>query len=282
MKGSFLVKMHTYLGLIAVAVLFSTANAAMPGGGYTGDGGVALDVPYVPTPPELVTRMLELAHTRADDIHYDLGSGDGRIVVAAARDFHVKKGVGVDLDPLRIAEANENAKKSGVSDRVTFHRGDLFQMDFKEASVLTMYLLPAINLQLRPKILSEMRPGSRVVSHSFTMDDWEPDAHEVVDGRNIYLWIIPAKVAGTWQWQIGNQTYSATLSQQYQVATGELLAGGAKAAIVQSVINGENISFEATLPGAQTMQFTGKVNGNSIDAIVNVGGKSTPVTAKKI
>ena len=275
-------KMHKRIGLLGIAAVFMTFSA-VAATKYTGEGGVELDVPYVPTPQELVDRMLKLGGVTADDIHYDLGSGDGRIVVTAARDLKVKKGVGVDLDPVRIAEANENAKKAGVTDRVTFHRGDLFQMDFKEATVLTMYLLPEVNLKLRPKILDEMKPGSRVVSHAFTMGDWQPDKHEVVDSRNIYLWIVPAKVAGSWTWQAGNDTYKADLKQQYQMLSGTLTLPGGKAVPIESpVLSGDNITFAATVPGqAAPLRFSGKVAGNTIDAAVDVGGKSTKVTAKK-
>ena len=275
-------KMHNRIGLLGIAAVFMTFSA-VAATKYTGEGGVELDVPYVPTPQELVDRMLKLGSVTAGDIHYDLGSGDGRIVVTAARDMKVKKGVGVDLDPVRIAEANENAKKAGVTDRVTFHRGDLFAMDFKEASVLTMYLLPEVNLKLRPKILDEMKPGSRVVSHAFTMGDWQPDKHEVVDSRNIYLWIVPAKVAGSWTWQVGGDTYKADLKQQYQMASGTLtLPGGRQVPVESPVLSGENLSFAATVPGTSApLRFSGKVAGTTIDGSMDLSGKTSKVTAKK-
>jgi precorrin-6B methylase 2 len=275
-------KMHKSIGLLGIAAVFMTFSA-VAATKYTGEGGVELDVPYVPTPQELVDRMLKLGSVTASDVHYDLGSGDGRIVVTAARDLKVKKGVGVDLDPVRIAEANENAKKAGVTDRVTFHRGDLFAMDFREASVLTMYLLPEVNLKLRPKILDEMKPGSRVVSHAFTMGDWQPDKHEVVDSRNIYLWIVPAKVAGSWTWQVGNETYKADLKQQYQMAEGTLtLPSGKQVPIESPVLTGDNIAFAATVPGATApLRFSGKVTGSSMDGAMDLSGKSAKVTAKK-
>jgi precorrin-6B methylase 2 len=275
-------KMHKHIGLVGIAAVFMTFSA-VAATKYTGEGGVELDVPYVPTPQELVDRMLKLANVGPDDIHYDLGSGDGRIVVTAARDMKVKKGVGVDLDPVRIAEANENAKKAGVTDRVTFKQADLFQMDFSEASVMTMYLLPEVNLKLRPKILDEMKPGSRIVTHAFTMGDWQPDKHEVVDSRNIYLFIVPAKVAGTWTWQVGNETYKVDLKQQYQMASGNLtLPNGKQVPIESPVLAGANITFAATVPGAAApLRFSGKVSGNSIEGAMDVAGKSTKVTAKK-
>jgi len=152
-----------------------------------------LDVPYVPTPQTVVDAMLSVAAVNKDDVVYDLGCGDGRIVITAAKK-HGARGVGVDIDPDRIQEANANAKTEGVSDRVKFIEQDLFQTDFKDASVVTLYLLPYINLKLRPKLLSELKPGTRVVSHAFDMGDWKPDKTETVDGnRTIYFWIIPEK-----------------------------------------------------------------------------------------
>jgi ribosomal protein L11 methylase PrmA len=152
-----------------------------------------LDVPYVPTPQTVVDAMLSLAAVNKDDVVYDLGCGDGRIVITAAKKYGAR-GVGVDIDPDRIQEANANAKLAGISDRVKFIELDLFQTDFKEATVVTLYLLPSINLKLRPKLLSELKAGTRVVSHAFDMGDWKPDKTESVNGdRTIYFWIIPEK-----------------------------------------------------------------------------------------
>lgn len=135
---------------------------------------LVLDVPYVPTPQEVVDGMLELADVKKGEVVYDLGCGDGRIVITAAKKFGAT-GIGVDLNPERIEEANANAVEAKVTDKVTFHEGDLFKFDFSKADVLTLYLLPDVNLKLKPKILAEMKPGSRVVSHAFNMGDWEPD-----------------------------------------------------------------------------------------------------------
>ena len=151
-----------------------------------------LDVPYVPTPTEVVDGMLQLAKVNKNDVVYDLGCGDGRIVITAAKKFGAT-GIGVDLNPVRIKEAKENALEAEVEDKVTFHEGDLFEFDFSKASVLTLYLLPEVNLKLMPKILSEMKPGSRVVSHAFDMGEWKPDRRANVDGNMIYLWIVPER-----------------------------------------------------------------------------------------
>lgn len=155
------------------------------------------DVPYVPTPQNVVDEMLTLANVTKNDVVYDLGCGDGRLVITAVKKFGAKRGFGVDIDPQRIAESNANAKSAGVTDRVSFAVQDLFQTDLKEASVVTLYLLPAVNLKLRPKLLSELRPGTRVVSHSFDMGDWKPEKTLVVQpgGQILHLWIIPEKGA---------------------------------------------------------------------------------------
>ncbi len=148
-----------------------------------------LDVPYVPTQQETVEKMLEMAGVKAGDIVYDLGCGDGRIVITAAKKFGAT-GVGVDLNPQRIKEANENAKAAGVEDKVRFVEGNLFDFDFSEANVVTMYLLPSVNLKLRPKLQKELKPGSRIVSHDFDMGDWEAEKVEEVGYDTIYLWTI--------------------------------------------------------------------------------------------
>ncbi len=149
----------------------------------------ALDVPYVPTDQAVVEEMLRMAGVKAGDVVYDLGCGDGRIVITAAKKFGAT-GVGVDLNPQRIQEANANAREAGVTDKVKFVEGNLFDFDFSKANVVTMYLLPSVNLKLRPKLQKELKPGSRIVSHDFDMGDWE--AEQVVEKKNatIYLWTI--------------------------------------------------------------------------------------------
>jgi SAM-dependent methyltransferase len=148
------------------------------------------DVVYVPTPQEVVEGMLELAQVKGDDILYDLGSGDGRIPITAARKYSTR-GVGIDINPERIAEANQNAQEAGVANKVEFRQADLFETDFSEATVVTLYLLPELNLKLRPKLLQELKPGTRIVSHAFDMGDWKPERTVRVSGKTIYLWIVP-------------------------------------------------------------------------------------------
>lgn len=177
------------LGL-CIAPLGSAAVAAT--GKFVGDGGIPLDAPYVPTPQPVVDTMLRIASVGTNDIVYDLGSGDGRLVISAVRDFGAKKGVGVDIDPVRIKEANANARGAGVADRVTFHEKDLFRFDFTEATVLTMYLLPEMIAKLRPQLIA-MAPGTRIVAHDFSIPDWEPEKTEQVGTATIYFYTVPAR-----------------------------------------------------------------------------------------
>lgn len=152
----------------------------------------AQDVIYVPTRDTVVDAMLKLADVNANDVVYDLGSGDGRIVIAAAKKYGAR-GVGIDIDPERISESNANAIDAGVTDKVKFIEADLFESDFSEASVVTLYLLGRLNERLKPMLMEQLKPGSRVVSHAFDMGDWEPEETQTVDGTTIYLWTIPEK-----------------------------------------------------------------------------------------
>lgn len=177
---------------ILLVLLFLSAGSFVPVRAQFDDG---LDVPYVPTPPEVVEAMLKLGEVKKSDLVIDLGCGDGRIVVAAAKDFGAR-GIGYDLNPERIKEATENATRAGVQDRAKFFEKNLFDAEIKDANVVTLYLLPSVNEKLKPRLLAELKPGTRVVSHSFDMGDWKPDQQKDVNGRKIYLWIIPARTAG--------------------------------------------------------------------------------------
>jgi SAM-dependent methyltransferase len=170
-------------------LLFAAALAIPAAAQYEESG----DVPYVPTPPEVVEGMLKLAGVKSTDVVYDLGCGDGRIVVMAAEKFGAR-GVGIDINPERIREAEENAKRAGVTGKVRFIQGNLFDADIHEATVVTLYLLSSVNLKLRPKLIRELRPGARVVSNTFDMGDWKPDKEIEVNGRRVYLWTITEKL----------------------------------------------------------------------------------------
>ena len=174
--------MRTFLALAAAIVLAAPAVAREQ----------TPDVIYVPTPYEVVDEMLRLANVRKGDVLYDLGSGDGRIPVTAAKRFGVRA-VGIDIDPQRIKEATENAKKHGVGKLVTFKQEDLFKTDFKDATVVTLYLLPDLNVKLRPRLLNELKPGTRIVSHQFDMGTWKPEKKVELNGRVVYLWTVPER-----------------------------------------------------------------------------------------
>ena len=174
--------------LLAVLACAAVAGALA----YAQQTAVKKDVPYVPTPETVVEEMLKMAEVGKTDVVYDLGCGDGRIVITAAQKYGAR-GVGYDIDPQRISESNANAAKAGVTDRVKFSVQDLFTADFKEATVVTLYLLPEVNLRLRPKLLAELKPGTRIVSHAFDMGDWKPDKTAEIDGRMIYFWVVPEK-----------------------------------------------------------------------------------------
>lgn len=244
-------------------------------------------VPYVPTPQEVVERMLQIARVGPNDYLIDLGSGDGRIVITAAKK-HGARGFGVDLNPERIRESNENARKAGVTARVAFHQRDLFATDLGQATVITMYLLPRVNLELRPKLL-ELKPGTRVVSHDFSMDDWKPDVHVVMDAgdkhggsggkSDIYFWVIPAKVAGTWRWELlvadKPLPYEVELEQKYQMISGSARAGGRAVKLQGARLRGEELhfSFTAEIDGAPVRhEFHGKVSGDAVRGTVQLSG----------
>jgi len=215
-----------------------------------------LDVPYVPSDDEVVEAMLKLAGVGPKDLLYDLGSGDGRIVIAAAK-RHGARAIGIEMDPLRIADAMEYAGDEGVECQVDFLEEDLFDTDLSPATVVTMYLLESINAQLRPRLLETLRPGSRIISHAFDMGDWQPDQCMRLNGATIYKWVVPAHVAGTWQWAGADGTpYQATLQQHYQEITGEAQADGAPAELQNARLEGATLSLELHLESGQVKHFT--------------------------
>jgi SAM-dependent methyltransferase len=175
-----------FLGVLLVLGLLPAAGISQQAGTLRQP-----DVIYVPTPQEVVDAMLKMAGVHGGDVVYDLGCGDGRVVVTAAKQYGVR-GVGIDINPERIAEAKENIKKNGVGNLVTLRNEDLFEADIKEASVVTLYLLTSLNLKLRPKLWRDLKPGTRIVSHSFEMGDWKPEKEMMVSGHPIYMWRVPA------------------------------------------------------------------------------------------
>jgi hypothetical protein len=244
-------------------------------------------VPYVPTPQEVVDRMLEISKVDSRDYLIDLGSGDGRIVITAAKK-HGTRGFGVDLNPDRINESNENAKLAGVTDKVAFYQRNLFETDLSQATVITMYLLPRVNLELRPKLLA-LAPGTRLVSHDFDMGDWKPDAQASLEVKDkyggaggtseVYYWVVPARVAGAWNWQIQvsgkPQSYEMRLEQKHQVVTGSASLAGRSASLQGVALRGKDIQFSFTIDvnGAPVKHvFTGKIEGDAINGAVALSG----------
>ncbi|TMB65725.1 MAG: class I SAM-dependent methyltransferase [Deltaproteobacteria bacterium] len=246
----------------AVACGFSPAQAAQ--GEYQPEvGQEGKDVVWVPTPQVLVDKMLDMAKVTPKDYVIDLGSGDGRTVITAAK--RGAKALGIEYNPEMVELSKRNAAKEGVTDKATFMKADLFESDFSHATVITMFLLPSINMKLRPKIL-DLKPGTRIVANSFDMEDWKPDETAKVDGCSnwctAYLWIVPAKVGGTWNLSQGE----LTLKQTFQMISGTLKSGNNTAQITNGKLNGDQITF--TAGGAQ---YTGHVSGNSIEGTVKGG-----------
>lgn len=259
------------------------AQAAAPSRDYTPSvGQEGKDVIWVPTPQALVERMLQMAGTKPTDYVVDLGSGDGRTVITAAKKFGTRA-LGVEFNSDMVELAKRNAEKEGVSDKAQFIQGDIFQTDFSKANVLTLYLLPSLNVKLRPTILN-MRPGTRVVSHAFTMDDWEADQVDSADGRTAYMWIVPAKVGGTWKIDVSGgpaRTYEATFIQQYQKIGGSARAGERSVPFTNGKLRGEQVTFTIADDANTRRDFTGRVVGNRIEGTAKgAGGESKFVATR--
>ena len=236
------------------------------------------DVVWVPTPQALVDRMLDMAKLTPSDIHYDLGSGDGRTVITAAK--RGGRAYGIEYNPDMVELAKRNAQKEGVADKAIFKQGDIFteasKKDYTQASVITLFLLPDLNVKLRPTLL-EMKPGVRVVSNSFTMGDWKEDEKISAGGDcsswcTAFLWIVPAKVAGNWKTSRG----MLALKQEYQMLSGNLAQGNVNAIISDAKMLGEQISF--TAGGAQ---YSGRVAGDTMEGTYKSVGASTKWTASR-
>jgi precorrin-6B methylase 2 len=229
------------------------------------------DVVWVPTPQELVDKMLDMAKLTPKDFLIDLGSGDGRTVITAAK--RGSKALGIEYNPDMVELSKRNAAKEGVSDKASFVKADLFESDFSQAQVITMFLLPSINIKLRPKIL-DLKPGTRIVSNSFDMEDWKADQTETVPGCNNWctamLWIVPAKVGGTWKLPQGE----LSIKQTFQMISGTLKSGKNNSQITGK-LNGDQISFTAG-----GTQYSGRVNGNSMEGTAG-GAKWSATRAGK-
>jgi SAM-dependent methyltransferase len=265
------------LGAFAAAAAAQQAQKEfMPQVGQAGK-----DVIWVPTPDELVDRMLRMAQTTPNDFVIDLGSGDGRTPIAAAKRFGARA-MGIEYNPDMVELSNRMASSQGVSGKVRFMKADIFESDFSQATVVTMYLLPGLNLKLRPKLL-DMKPGTRLVSHQFNMDDWQPDEVSNLEGRRAYLWIVPAKVQGAWRLQSGNDGYDLTLEQKYQMVEGSVKLGAVAAGLRETRLTGDRIAFSFVDAAGVRRDFSGRVNGNGMEGTVKVegGGEARWTAAKK-
>lgn len=269
-----------------VKELVWAALAILPLGASAQDALKELDTPYVPTPQVVVDRMLEIARVKAGETVIDLGSGDGRIMIEAASRYGAR-GFGVEIDPLLVKRSNENAARAGVADRVKFLQQDLFKTDFHEANVLTLYLLPDVNLALRPKILAELKPGARVVSHDYGMGEWRPDAQETVAAPDkkvgarkesqVFLWTVPANVEGDWIFELSSGVKSRrtrmVLKQKFQVVSGSVeLTGQGVVRLSEGKLSGDELRL--ILP-------RGAVNRGPVEMVGRVTGDTLAGTLRK-
>jgi Methyltransferase domain len=249
--------------------------------------------PYVPTPQVVVDQMLRIGAVGAADYVIDLGSGDGVIVLTAARQLKAR-GMGIEIDPALVKLSNAEAKRLGVADRAQFFVQDVFKADLSRATVVTLYLLPGMMINLRPKIFNELRPGTRVVSHDYNFDTWQPDdsytwdvpEKEKINGvpsATVHLWIVPAKVGGRWRVEVeGGEPFEATLRQNFQALEGTAMVGGSAVRFSQVTLRGEEVNF--TLPaGAARQAFRGRAQGDTLSGTVDLGGgRSAKWTAKRV
>ncbi|MFC2156485.1 SAM-dependent methyltransferase [Acidobacteriota bacterium] len=260
------------------------------------------EVPFVPTPEKVVEEMLKMADVNKDDILFDLGCGDGRIVITAVKRFGCR-GVGIDIDPQRIKESRANAKEAGVSKQVEFFQKDLFETDLRKASVVTLYLLSRVNLRLRPKLFRELKPGTRIVSHAFNMADWQQDNSTVVNGSeedvpefedpfslenywdrsDVYFWLIPANVTGTWEWTISGisekKEFKMEIEQNFQMLTGQLHYGSSSFPVQfrDGKISGDKMVFtiQMEIDGLQErLHFEAIVRDHIMEGSMRIEGKS--------
>jgi hypothetical protein len=228
-------------------------------------GQAGKDVIWVPTPPALVTRMLQLAQVGPKDVVIDLGAGDGRIAIAAAKEFGAES-LGIEYNPDMVELSIRNAATAGVASKARFVRGEIFEADFSRATVVTMYLLSELNLRLRPKLLG-MKPGTRVVSHQFGMNGWQPDETSYIEGRPAYFWVVPAKVGGLWSVRIGSEgsrLFTLKLEQNFQKVSGNATFDNVDTSLREPSLRGDWLRFSLTDPDGKVREYAGRVSGNRI------------------
>jgi hypothetical protein len=260
--------------LAGLAVAVSTAYAQVS------------DVPFVPTPPKVVEVMLGIAKVGQSDYVIDLGSGDGRIVIAAAKKYGAR-GLGVDIDGALVDTARREAQRQGVSDKVSFANRNLFITDISDATVVTMYLFPRVIMQLRPRLLQELKPGTRIVSHEFALDEWQPDAKVTVPVPDkpygtpyseVYLWIVPANASGKWRWRAPGAARDdeLTLEQTFQKLDGAGSVDGRMGRIARGRVEGDEVRFEfrSAEQNGPVHQFSGRLTGDALRGIVVAKGQA--------
>lgn len=270
------VRTFSYLAIL----VFATALASIAQTLHTPD------VIYVPTPQAVVEEMLRMANVSSSSLVYDLGCGDGRTVITAAKQYGAH-GVGIDIDPQRIEESRRNANQAGVNGRVKFILGDLFESDFHNATAVTLYLLSTLNVRLRPILFRQLKPGTPVVSHDFDMGEWQPDEMKIVSAEDrehrVYKWIIPAEVAGTWHFTAaGNQgpSYDIVMQQSFQKITGTVRRNGQEIAIPELHLSGTQLSF--LLPAGE--EFNGSVDSRTVSGTISSpdGATKTQMTGRLV
>ena len=244
----------TVFALVCVSV---AAQQQKPYEPHVGQAGK--DVIWVPTPDEVVDRMLRMAQVTKDDYVVDLGAGDGKIAIAAAKKFGARS-MGIEYNPDMARFAQSNVVKAGATDRAKIVQGDIFASDFTSATVVTMYLLPGLNMKLRPQLL-QMRPGTRIVSHSFTMEDWQPDETSSMDGRRAYFWVVPAQVMGSWTLEFGPEKRELSIEQRFQKIDGSVAYGSTQVGLREAALRGFVIGFSYVDQAAVKRDFSGRVLG---------------------
>jgi hypothetical protein len=271
--------------IAALATLLLVFNAAAQTRFEPQVGQAGKDVIWVPTPDDVVDRMLTMAQVTPKDFVMDLGAGDGKIAIAAARKFGARA-VGIEYNPEMVKHANANAAAAGVAGngagKALIRHGDIFQTDFSQATVITLYLLPALNMKLRPQLLA-MRPGTRVVSHSFTMEDWQADEVSSMDGRRAYFWIVPAQVMGNWTLDVNGQKIDMTLEQVFQKISGTLTLQPIHAGLRDAKLHGSAISFSFVGQDGVRRDLAGRVNGGRMEGTFRdeKGGQGRWTASKK-
>ena len=284
--------MRTIVICYSLLVLSTSAVAQPPAAPFEPKPGQpGKDVVWVPSPPDMVNKLMELGQVTSKDFVIDLGSGDGRMVITAAKK-HGARGFGVDLDRRLVTLSNRLAAKAGVGGRAVFYERDIYQTDLTPASVVTIYLLPEVNLMMRPKLFAMLKPGTRVVSHDYDMGEWPPDLSFSMDapgktvGRDqtskVFYWVVPARASGKWMWESAAEggsprSFELALNQSFQKVEGTLTAGGKVVPIEDAKLTGDRLTFVAKLDGAARYEFDGRIVNNALDGTVRaVRGGAPP------